>query len=147
MKGPHRVPLFRQITIVGVGLIGGSIGIDVRRNKLADKVVGVGRRRSSLRAALRKGALDRTTLDISSGVRGSELVIFATSAATILPLALSALGSLEHDALLTDVASTKGYIAQGMTEILKRIQRNDVAYVGSHPLAGSHERGPAAARA
>jgi len=141
------VPLLRQITIVGVGLIGGSIGIDVRRRKLAGKVIGVGRRRSSLRAALRKGALDRTTLDINSGVRGSELVVFATSAAKILPLALSALGTVEHGALLTDVASTKGHIARGMAELLKRTQRHDVAYVGSHPLAGSHERGPTAAKA
>ena len=138
--------IFNQITIVGVGLIGGSIGLDARSARLARKVVGVGRRSSSLRTARRRGAVDTTTLNIHRGVRDAELVILATGAAKIAPLAGQALEAMKPGALLTDVGSTKVCIARDIKALMKKDSCKGVAYIGSHPLAGSHERGPAAAR-
>lgn len=85
------VKLFDRIAIVGVGLIGGSIGIDSRRLGLAGEVVGIGRRRSSLSKARRCGAIDRGTLDVTRGVSQADLVIFATAVRTIPRLVESAL--------------------------------------------------------
>jgi len=137
---------FEQIAIVGVGLIGGSIGIDVRMRKLTRKVVGIGRRASSLRTARKLGAVDSTTLDIARGVRNADLVILATSAAAIAPLGARALASMKPGALLTDVGSTKTEISKNIANIIKTNNYKDLTYIGSHPLAGSHERGAAAAR-
>jgi len=140
------MPIFNQITIVGVGLIGGSIGLDVRCKRLARKVVGVGRRSGSLRAARKRGAVDATTLNIHRGVKDAELVILATSAARIAPLAAKALESMRPGALLTDVGSTKEEIATHINAVMNDRKFQGLSYIGSHPLAGSHERGPSAAR-
>jgi len=136
---------FKRITIVGPGLIGGSIGIDALRLKLAEEVIGVGRRPSSLRTALKAGALSRATLDLADGVAQADLLIFATPVRTILPLACRIVTLLKPGAVITDVASTKSELVLGMAALLKKTGRKDISFVGSHPLAGSHRRGAAAA--
>ena len=68
----------QQITVIGVGLLGGSVGLAVKRACETARVVGVGRRRSSLERALAAGAIDQATLKTAEGVRGSDLVVLAT---------------------------------------------------------------------
>ena len=69
---------FKHVAIIGVGLIGGSLGMILRRKTLADQVIGVGRRVENLKTAVALGAIDRYVSDPTEGVRGADLVILAT---------------------------------------------------------------------
>ena len=74
----------KTVAIVGVGLIGGSIGMALRQRKLAERVIGIGRRQESLRAARRVGAVDHTTIDLEKGVAEADLVIVCTPVGRIV---------------------------------------------------------------
>lgn len=128
---------FKKIAIIGVGLIGGSIGLCVRKNKLAQEVVGVGRRWKSIEAAVKKGAIHKGRLDLEKGVKEAELVIVATPIEKIIDISKEALQYLPHGGILMDVGSTKLNI---VSEIQKGIP-SDKYYVGTHPLAGSEKSG------
>lgn len=133
---------FHQVTIVGLGLIGGSLGMALRRKHLARTVVGVSRTARTLRLAKRRGAIDVGMTDPVRAARGADLVILATPVDVIVPLALRLARVMRYGAVLSDVGSTKG-------EIVRTLQRRlpaHVAFVGAHPLAGSERRGIDAAR-
>ena len=134
---------FDTVAIVGVGLIGGSIGLALRRRRLARRVVGIGRRRSSLAEARRRGALDSTSLELRRGVADAELTVFCTPVGLIADQAIEAADYCPAAALLTDAGSTKRVIVERLEGKLS----NGVTFVGSHPLAGSEKRGPGEARA
>ncbi len=128
---------FKKVTIIGPGLIGGSIGMALKKRRLAEEVVGVFRRRSSLKKALEKGAVDRGTLNLEQGVRGSDIVIVATGVRTIPTLALEAAKFMKRGSVLTDVGSVKA-------GIVKRIESKlpgGIAFIGAHPMAGSERSG------
>lgn len=134
--------IFRKVAIIGVGLIGGSIGEAIKRKGLVDTVVGIGRRASSIKEALRRGAIDEGTLDLRKGVRGADLVIIATPVSLIPKLAKKIAGSLKEGCIITDVGSTKAEIVRS----LERIVPKGALFAGSHPLAGSEKRGVKFAR-
>ncbi len=73
-----------NVAIVGVGLIGGSIGLALRQRGLADAIVGIGRNQVSLRMARRVGAVSHTTIDLAKGVAEAELVVVCTPVARII---------------------------------------------------------------
>jgi len=128
---------FRKVAIVGVGLIGGSLGMAMRKRALARRVVGIGRRQSSLERALALGAIDEATLDIRAGVADAELTILATPVGKMVRLAGAAKPSLSRGSLLTDVGSTKARLVRE----LEQLAGDAFRYVGSHPMAGSEKRG------
>lgn len=128
---------FKEIAIVGVGLIGGSLGLAIKKRKLARSIVGIGRKRSSIRAAMRCGAIDAGTRDLKSAVSDADLVIIATPVCSIPRIAKKIVGHLKDGAILTDVGSTKGHIVKE----IERTLPEGVSFVGSHPLAGSEKRG------
>lgn len=130
------------VAIVGVGLIGGSIGLALRRRKLARRVVGIGRRQASLRQAKSVGACDATTTDLARGVVDAELVIVCTPVGQIAAHVTQATAA-NPAALVTDAGSTKQRIVEQLAATLPRGAR----FVGSHPLAGSEKRGPGEADA
>lgn len=134
--------IFRRIAIIGVGLIGGSIGEAVKKKCLAGSVVGIGRRASSIDEALRRGAIDKGTLDPESGVRGADLVIIATPIGLMPEIVKRMRGSLRKGCIVTDVGSTKSEIVRS----LERLMPKGTSFVGSHPLAGSEKRGIAFAQ-
>lgn len=131
---------FDRVAIVGVGLIGGSIGKDLLGRGLAREVVGIGRRQSSLRVAKRVGAVTRTALDLERGVAGAELVVVCTPVGRIAADVRQA-AAVAPEALITDAGSTKAAI---LAELDGSVA-GGVRFVGSHPLAGSEKQGPAAA--
>jgi prephenate dehydrogenase len=133
----------RQISIIGVGLLGGSLGLAVKRRQLAGAVVGIGHRESTLRTASARGAIDRFTLDVAEGVRGADLVVLATPVGLFGPLLEQAAPALAEGCLVTDVGSTKRAVLEA---VLPRIPKG-CNFVGAHPLAGSEARGIDAARA
>ena len=131
------------VAIVGVGLIGGSIGRALLARRLAGRVIGVGRHRESLAEAKRRRLVSETSLDLAA-VGEAELVVVATGVGSI-PRLLDAIDPLvEPGTILTDAGSTKAHIVAGW-ERKRKVRR--ARYVGSHPIAGSHLRGPAAADA
>ncbi len=126
------------LAIVGVGLIGGSIGMAARRRKLAQQVIGIGRRESSLRIARRRGALTAATTDLEEGVAEADLSIVCTPVETIVERARRIAAACPAAALITDVGSTKAEIVAALDRGLPR----QVRFLGSHPMAGSEETGP-----
>jgi prephenate dehydrogenase len=134
---------WNTVAIVGVGLIGGSIGLALRERKLAREVVGIGRRRSSLDKAKSLGAVTSTSLKIQQGVARADVVVVCTPVAEIADHLLQAAGAAPDHALLTDAGSTKKSIVHGVEKSLSASKR----FAGSHPLAGSEKNGVAFARA
>ncbi|MBI2173696.1 MAG: prephenate dehydrogenase [Candidatus Omnitrophica bacterium] len=135
------MPLFKRVAIVGLGLIGGSLGIVLRRRKLASRVIGVSRSASTINQAIRLGAIDQGTTEGSRAVTDADLVVICTPVSTIVPTAKHLARYTKPGSILTDVGSTKA-------SIVSELQRNlpaDLAFVGAHPIAGSEKRGLAAA--
>lgn len=132
------MPKWDTVAIVGVGLIGGSIGLALQQRRLARNVVGIGRRASSLRSARRCGAVTSTTTNLQRGVSGSEVVIVCTPVGSIVQQVQAAAMHCPDGALITDAGSTKAGIVAALPEKFPR----GVTYVGSHPLAGSEKNGP-----
>jgi prephenate dehydrogenase len=129
---------FDSLCIVGVGLIGGSIGKSALRRGVVRRVVGVGRNEASLAIAKESGAVSELTLDLAGGVKDADLVVFCTPVDKIAGQALLAAASCKKGTLLTDAGSTKANIVRDLEGQLPV----GVYFVGSHPLAGSEKRGP-----
>lgn len=131
------------VAIVGVGLIGGSIGLDLLRRGLAKHVVGIGRRQATLRTAKRVGAVSSTTLQLDRGVAEADLVVVCTPVGRIAADVRAAAAACPSGALITDAGSTKEAIVAELDGAASLA--DGVRFVGSHPLAGSEKNGPAAA--
>ncbi len=134
---------FGKITIVGVGLIGGSIGLAVKKRGVAKEVVGVCRRRSSLAKAIARHAVDWGTRDVEKGVSGADIVIIATNVGTIPARARAASRYMKKGSILTDVGSVKAPLVREIEGFLPE----GISFVGSHPMAGSEKAGVESARA
>ena len=133
----------RRLSILGVGLLGGSIGLAVKSNLTGCTVVGYGHRRATLDAALATGAVDEVYESPAAAVRGADLVILCTPVGTF-PELLKVIGSsLADGAVVTDVGSTKVSVVEAAEKLLPATAR----FVGSHPMAGSEKRGVEHARA
>jgi prephenate dehydrogenase len=126
------------LTIVGVGLIGGSIGLAAKKRGLAQRVLGVGRNQDSLERAKTLGAVDACFLDLMPAVGAADVVVFCTPVDQIADQVLAAAPACAAGALLTDAGSTKGQIIKAVEGRLPA----GVVFVGGHPLAGSEKRGP-----
>jgi prephenate dehydrogenase len=128
----------RQITIIGTGLIGGSLGLALRKKKFAGRIVGCDREASLERARLR-GAIDDGTANPGDAVRGSQIVVLATPVLAIVDL-IERLGPvLPAKALLTDVGSTKAAVAD---RALKLFGKNaGKRFLAGHPMAGKEMSG------
>lgn len=132
-----------QVTIVGTGLLGGSIGLALRSRGFSGPIVGVARRFDTLDAARRRGCIDRGITDLREAVADAELVILATPVGTILKLLPTLAPVLRRETIVTDVGSTKRSIVATAERVLQAPGR----FVGSHPMAGSDQTGPTAADA
>ena len=133
----------RRLGILGVGLLGGSIGLAVKSKLTSCKVVGYGHRRSSLDTALAVGAADEVYDDPAAAVQGADLVILCTPVGTFPDLLAAIAPSLADRAIVTDVGSTKSSVVEAAGKFLPQTAR----FVGSHPIAGSEKRGVEFARA
>jgi len=135
---------FRKITIVGVGLLGGSIGLAVRRHRLAGEIAGFVRRAASLKDCEKVGAVDYAVTDLLAAVSNADLVILCTPLAQMPALAKQILPALKRGAIVTDVGSVKADVVRELESI---IARSGAHFVGSHPMAGGEKMGVLAARA
>jgi prephenate dehydrogenase len=133
-----------RVAIVGVGLIGGSVGLALVSRRLAGRVIGIGRSAASLAEAKRGGTVTETTTDLAAGVAEADLVVVATGVAAIPALLDEIDAAVRPGTLITDAGSTKHSIVAHWE---KRRRSRRGRFVGAHPIAGSHRRGPAAAAA
>lgn len=131
-----------HITIVGVGLLGGSVAL-AAREKYHAHIAGVGRRQESLDQAMSLGLIDSAWLDPAQPASRSDLVILATPVGAFERHLRTIAPVLKPGALVTDVGSTKAVVVAAA----QRIFRGRCPFVGSHPMAGSEQRGPRFARA
>ncbi len=128
---------FRQVAIVGVGLIGGSLGMILKRQGLADRVVGVGRSLGNLDLAVQRGAIDAYERDPKAAMPGTELVILATPVESYATH-LKEWGSLlEPGTIVSDVGSVKGSLVEQVESLIPA----GVHFVGAHPIAGKETSG------
>ena len=135
---------YEKITLVGVGLLGGSLGLAIKERGLAKRVEGYVRRAASVEECHHWGVVDRATMDLASAIAQADLVILCTPIAQMRPLVEQMLPHLQPGALVTDVGSVKASVVNELEPIFRQ---RDVVYIGSHPMAGSEKTGPAAARA
>lgn len=131
------------LTVVGPGLIGGSIGLAAKQRGVAQRVLGVVRRESSGARAVECGAVDQALTDLADAARQSDLVVVCTPVSQVAQQVLAAAAELPAGAVVTDAGSTKGKI---VTQVERDLPEGAL-FVGSHPMAGDHKSGPESARA
>lgn len=131
---------FERVAIVGVGLMGGSLGLALRQRGLAAEVTGIDANTDSLTAAQRLGAIDTGTTDLTVGVHDADMVVFAVPVSCLPSLMEQAAPHVHPDALLTDLGSVKSSIVAAGSRLFGS------RFVGGHPMAGSERSGVQAAR-
>jgi prephenate dehydrogenase len=125
--------LFNKVAIVGVGLIGGSLGLAIKNKGIARKVIGIGHRQKSIDQAIRRRAIDDGSLELSS-IKDADLVILAPPVGEILKILPKLPQFINSNCLVIDAGSTK-------SEIMKLAQKSKVKFIGCHPLAGMEKKG------
>lgn len=131
-----------KICIVGLGLIGGSIGMAVIRRRLALKVYGLVRREESIEEAYRYGVVHTATMDPGEAVSGSEMVIMAVPIGVMEGIAEMIKPFVRKGCVVTDVGSSKRRVVGKLEKIFHPLN----PFVGGHPMAGSERRGMSASR-
>lgn len=137
-------PEFGRLTILGLGLIGGSLAQALKQRGAVREVVGWGHREASLQLGRRLGVIDTYSLDLAEAVRGADVVVIATPTLVAETMLERLAPLLEAHTLVTDVASVKGNLLRAAERIFGAAPANLVL---AHPIAGSEQSGVAAARA
>lgn len=127
---------FKKITIIGVGLIGGSLGLALKENRPNFKIVGIDKQ-EIIEKAIAQGAIDEGTVNLEEGIKEADIVIIATPVKTILNLLTQINSFLKKGCIITDTGSTKGQIVERADKVLSK----DIFFIGGHPMAGSEEYG------
>ncbi len=144
-----QIQQLRRITIWGVGLIGGSIGLALKKNGFRGQRVGLGRNIGRLENALARDAVDVVTTVVEDGISESDLVVLCTPVDLIPELVQRIAESVvpEHRIVLTDAGSTKSVLVRSVEASLQARGSDALSFIGGHPMAGSHETGVDAAYA
>ena len=146
----EQVQQLRRITIWGVGLIGGSLGLALKKNGFQGQRVGLGRNIGRLETALARDAVDVITTDLAEGLRETDIVVLCPPV-TLVPIfverIIESVGTRQNRIVLTDVGSTKSAMVRAIEARLQAHGTQTLSFVGGHPMAGSHETGVGAARA
>ena len=129
--------IFNKVTIIGVGLIGGSFAFALKKNKLCNEVTGFGRWKENLQRAKEKAIIDSFELDPAKACDGSDLILFATPVGSFIDIAKKIHSSLNKGAIVSEVGSVKGKLVRDMETLMPE----GVFFVGGHPIAGSNHSG------
>jgi prephenate dehydrogenase len=133
-----------RITIIGLGLIGTSLGLALKKSGLKDlEIMGHDREPGNAAAARKRGAVDRTSYSLGGAIENSRMVILATPVMAIKEVLEQIGPNLEPGTLVTDTGSTKAHVLQWANDYLPP----EVDFVGGHPMAGKEQSGPEAAEA
>ena len=140
----------RRITIWGVGLIGGSLGLALKKNGFQGQRVGLGRNIGRLENALEYDAVDVITTELAEGLQETDIVVLCTPVALVPRLVqriIESVDTRQQRIVLTDVGSTKLTLVETIEAQLQEQGADALSFIGAHPMAGSHETGVGAARA
>jgi prephenate dehydrogenase len=135
---------WRKVSIIGLGLLGGSLGLACKQRRLAETVYGYARREKTIQEATDLGAVDAASTDLSKAVENADLVIFCTPLCQMTELSRLMIPHLPAGALITDVGSVKGDLVRNLQPLFAE---HGIEFIGSHPMAGSEKKGVSAARA
>ncbi|HEX9017134.1 MAG TPA: prephenate dehydrogenase/arogenate dehydrogenase family protein [Chloroflexota bacterium] len=122
----------KQVTIVGLGLIGASLGLALKQLKNPPRVIGNDTQYDTATRASKVKAVDRVERYLPDAVVGSDVVVVATPISEVAQVLQAVAGSLEPGCVVTDTGSTKREIVRGAAEILP----SNVSFVGGHPMTG-----------
>ena len=129
--------LFRQMTVCGVGLIGGSLALIAKRAGVVGKVVGLGRTQANLDVAIERGMIDVGTRDPVEAARGADLVVLAVPVRTMRATLEAMIEHTAPHAVVTDVGSVKGYVVRELEPLITGKR----SLVAAHPVAGKETTG------
>lgn len=135
---------WQKITLVGVGLLGGSLGLAIKQRRIAAKVDGFVRRSISIDECEKMGVVDHATRDLKRAVENADLVILCTPLSRMRELTEQMLPGLKKGVIVTDVGSVKTSVVEELEPLVAEAGGH---FVGSHPMAGGERIGVSAARA
>jgi len=133
---------FKQITILGIGLIGASLALSCRQRKLAGTLVGFGRNAANLKKAQERGIIDSGSTDLKTAVTGSDLIVLCTPVGVLVERVREMIPFLQDGCIITDAGSVKGPLVEEIDALVPKT----IHYVGAHPIAGGEQSGLEAAR-
>lgn len=142
--------LYNKVVIAGVGLMGGSLGLALKKEKLAGQVTGLARKATTIKKALRIGALDNGTTEPACAAVNADLVVMAGPVSSTPVLFKQFMDHLPRRCIITDVGSTKAGLVKQMNTLVGQANRRlakQMVYIGAHPMAGSEKTGVEASRA
>jgi prephenate dehydrogenase len=134
--------MFNRVCIVGIGLIGGSFGLELKKRGLAKEVVGVARRQSTIDDAVQLGSCDWGTTDVTVAASGADLVFLAPPVGQMKSICEQVAPLVARGAIITDAGSTKAQIVAECGPLFGATEH----FIGGHPMAGSEQKGAQAAR-
>jgi prephenate dehydrogenase len=134
---------FHKVTLAGVGLLGGSLGLALRQRQLAGRVEGLVRRSASVGECQRLGVVDHATRDARRAASDADLIVICSPLSQMRELAEAMRPAFKPGVIVTDVGSVKGPVVE---ELEPLIASGGGHFVGSHPMAGAEKTGPGAAR-
>lgn len=123
---------FKIVAIIGLGLMGGSLGQAIKKNIKGVRVIGISRKKENLHFARKISAIDEGTTKAKEGVKDADLVVIATPVENVISTFKKIAPYVKDGSIITDLGSTK-------TKIVKEI--NDFRFIGGHPLCGSEQQG------
>ncbi len=133
-----------KISLIGVGLLGGSLGLAIKQRKLASRVEGFVRRSASIKECEQLGVVHAASRELAPIVKDADLIVLCTPLAQMREITVQLLPHLKRGAIVTDVGSVKGSVVSELEQIVAEAGAH---FIGSHPMAGSEQTGPKAARA
>lgn len=128
---------FKKITIIGLGLIGGSLARALKESQEVETVFGIDSDKESVQYAFEKGIIDKGSSDIKEGVPGAEIIVVSTHVGIITDTAKSIFPAATEGSIITDVGSVKSSIVKGIEQALP----DNIHFIGGHPIAGTENSG------
>jgi prephenate dehydrogenase len=128
---------YKKAVIIGVGLIGGSLAISMRSNKLVETIVGVGRKEENLKKAVALGVIDSYTTDVQEAVKDADFIFLAVPVLSIAKVIETAAATLKQGVVITDGGSVKEAVLKDVKVVLP----DGVHFVAGHPIAGTEFSG------
>ena len=135
--------MIKKLTIFGVGLIGGSLAMALKKVGYCEEVVGCSRNAEHLQKAVDLGVIDHFTLDPVEAVKGADMILLAVPMRAIKPVLESIAEHLEKDAVITDAGSAKASVIEAVKEVFSGTEPHN--FVAGHPIAGRENSGVEAA--
>ncbi|HIP81923.1 MAG TPA: prephenate dehydrogenase/arogenate dehydrogenase family protein [Leucothrix mucor] len=126
--------MIKQLTIFGVGLIGGSLALALKKAGYCETIVGCSRNTDHLQRAVDLGVIDRFTLDPKEAVKGADMILLAVPLRAIKPVLETIVDHVEDNAIITDAGSAKGSVVKAVKDAFDG--KNTDNFVPAHPIAG-----------